>query len=348
MKRNDKEDKSLSKQVKATIKNKKEKSPVYKQKTMISTGSTLLDLAISGGAVRGGGIQGGIFMEVSGPESCGKSVLLAELAGAIQRQGGTANFKDPEGTLDASFAAIFGMKFNEKEYSKPNIVSQVFDEIRVWEPENADKINGIFVDSLAALSTKLEMENPDGDKMGARRGKEFSEGFRKTCRLLNEKNWLMCASNQIRDKIGVTFGKKTDTPGGHALKFYASIRLEFTDVKKIYKEIKVHGQVVKKPIGVEATVKVIKNKVWKPFRTAPILIIFDYGIDDIRANLQYIKKYTTNKIYTAGGIDLDNSLEKSIKLVEEQNLECVLKEQVIDLWEEIESKFEESRKLKER
>ena len=340
----------LSSQMKKHVRTTKKPVLDYEGNTeiMISTGSTLLDLAITGGRKRGGGIPAGIFVEVSGPESSGKSVLLAELAGAIQRQGGIANFKDPEGTLNASFAAIFGMKFNEKEYSKPNIVSQVFDEIKEWKPKSTTKINGIFVDSLAALSTKLEMENPEGDKMGARRGKEFSEGFRKTCRLLNEKNWLMVASNQIRDKIGVTFGRKTDTPGGWAIKFYSSIRLEFTNIKKVTKEISLYGKIIKDVKGIEITVKVIKNKCWKPYKSAIIFIIFDYGVDDIRANLQFIKDFTSNKIYTINGENLDKSMDASIKMIEKDNLEKDLKEEVIDLWEEIEEKFKKERKPKKR
>ena len=315
---------------------------------MISTGSTLLDLSITGGRKRGGGLPSCIFIEVSGPESSGKSVLLSELAGAIQRQGGTANFKDPEGTLNESFAAIFGMKLDEKEYSKPDTVSQVFTEIREWEPPTPKKINGLFVDSLAALSTNLEMDNETGDKMGQRRAKEFSEGFRKTCRILNKNNWLMVASNQIRDKIGVTFGKKTDTPGGWAIKFYSSVRLEFTNIKKIYKIIKVHGKEVRKTIGTEVTVNVIKNKCWKPFGSAVIFIIFDYGIDDIRANLQYIKDFTKNTTYQVNNKILNVSLDKSIAMVEHDDLVNELKEQVIDLWESIESKFESNRKRKQR
>jgi len=343
---------------KPTLADKMKKSantPVKKKKkydgnteVMISTGSTLLDLAISGGRKRGGGIPSRIFMEVSGPESSGKSVLLSELAGAIQRQKGTACFKDPEGTLDESFAAIFGMKFDPEQYSKPNTVSQVFQEIRKWEPATPKAINGIFVDSLAALSTDLEMDNEDGDKMGSRRAKEFSEGFRKSCRLMADNNWLMVASNQIRDKIGVTFGKKTDTPGGKALKFYASIRLEFVVIKKIYKEIKIAGELVKKAIGVEVLVKVIKNKCWKPFGSCTIDIVFNYGIDDIRENLNYIKKYTTNKEYTVGGVLLGKGIEKAIAKVEHEGLVKDLKNEVIDLWEEIESKFEITRVKKER
>lgn len=317
--------------------------------TMVSTGSTLLDLAITGGRKRGGGCPTGVFMEVSGPESSGKSVLLSEMAGDVQRKGGTSNFKDPEGTLNAQFASIFDMTLDEEQYTKPDTVSQVFQEVNKWEPPTPDApVNGIFVDSLAALSTNLEMDNDDGDKMGQRRAKEFSEGFRKTCRLLVKKNWIMVGSNQIRDKIGVTFGKKTDTPGGRAIKFYASVRLEFTNVKKVYKEIKVKGQIVKEVVGTEVTVSVIKNKCWKPFRSATIFIIFDYGIDDIRANLMYLKKYTGAKTYNLGDTVLNNSLEKAIAIVEEEGLEKEVKEAVIDLWQEIEDKFKSERKKKRR
>jgi len=316
---------------------------------MISTGSTLLDLCLTGGRKRGGGIPGGVYVEVSGPESSGKTVLLSEVAGAIQRQGGEVTFKDPEGSLDSAFAKIFDMTIDEDNYSQPDVVSKVFKEIANWKPKNPDVINGIFVDSLAALSTELEMENEEGDKMGMRRAKEFSEGFRKTCRTIANKNWIMMASNQIREKTdAVSFGKKTDTPGGKALKFYATIRIEFSNVRKIIQVEKVRGIEVKKTIGVEVDAEIIKNKTWKPFGKTSIVIIFDYGIDDIRTNLQYVKKYKKLTSYCVGGVSLGTSLEEAIRKVENQRLTKQLRNEVIDLWEEIEALFESDRRKKER
>jgi recombination protein RecA len=316
---------------------------------MISTGSTLLDLAISGSRKRGGGLPGGIFVEAFGPSGSGKTVLLSEIAGAIQRQGGEVMFHDPEARLNKQFAAMFDVDFDTIAYTQPDTVTEVFGQIREWQPKNSKKINGIMADSLAALSTDMEMENKDGDKMGMRRAKEFSEQLRKTCRILTQNNWLMVASNQVRVNADAgMYAEKTTTPGGQAVPFYASVRLRFRTPDKIKKEIKVAGKTVARVIGTQVTVEVYKNSVDKPYRTAPLYIIFDYGIDDIRANLQFIKDHTKNTTYTVGGETLHQSLDRSVQLIEEQGLVKQLKNEVIDLWDEIESHFESDRRKKER
>ncbi len=316
--------------------------------TMISTGSTLLDLAISGGRVRGGGIPGGILVEVFGPNGAGKTVLLCEIAGAIQRQGGQIMFHDPEARLNKQFAQMFDLNTDEISYSRPNTVNEVFQSIRDWEPSNPNKINGCMTDSLAALSTELEMDSKEGDKMGMKRAKDFSEQLRKTCRLLEKNNLLMICSNQIRQNLDAgPYGQKYTTPGGESVGFYASLRLRFTKPEKIKQKVKVAGKEVTRVIGVETEIEVYKSSIWKPYRTAPVVILFDYGVDDIRANLQFIKNYTKNTQYTVGEETLSNSIEESIKLVEKDTaLIKQLKEEVIDLWEEIEEKFSQGAERK--
>ena len=315
---------------------------------MISTGSTLLNLAISGSRVRGGGIPGGIMFEAFGPSSSGKTVLLSEVAGAIQRQGGDIQFNDPEARLNKQFAQLFDLNTDDLTVHEPDTVTEVFTNIRNWEPKGKAKIHGIMTDSLAALSTNMEMDNEDGDKMGMRRGKEFSEGFRKNARLLKQHNYIMGCSNQIRDRAATGPGEQFTVPGGKAIGFYASLRLRFFPPEKISKIKIVQGKEVKKVIGIKARVAVYKSSVDHPYREATLYIIFDYGIDDIRANLQFIKDFTKNTVYSVSESLLDKSIEKSILLVEEQGLENELKEQVIDLWEEIQSKFEIERKPKKR
>ncbi len=316
---------------------------------MISTGSTLLDLAISGTAIRGGGLAGGIFVEIFGPSGSGKTVLLSEIAGGVQRQGGQVMFHDPEARLDKTFASIFDVDFDKIHYTQPDTVTETFEEMRAWELEDTKVINGIFADSLAALSTNLEMDNAEGDKMGMRRAKEFSEQLRKTCRIIKQKNILLVASNQIRVNADAGFyAEKTTTPGGRAIPFYASVRLRARTPEKLKKRITVKGKEVERVIGIKTTIEVYKNSIDRPYRTAPIYIIFDYGIDDIRANLQFIKDFTKQTIYTVDDIRLDKSMEKSILMVEEQELEKQLREQVIDLWEEIETKFESDSRSKKR
>jgi recombination protein RecA len=342
---------SLENQIKSHSKPQPKQKKEYdgNLETMVSTGSTLLDLAISGGRVRGGGIPGGIFVEVFGPSSAGKTVLLCEIAGAIQRMGGSVRFDDPEARLNKTFASLFGLRTDEIEYAMPDKVTEVFASIRKWEPTGKGKIHGTFTDSLAALSTDLEMENEEGDKMGQRRAKEFSEGLRKNARILQQKNYLMVASNQVRENQDAgKYGVKYKSTGGHAIGFYASLRLRASNPEKIKIKEKIAGKEVTRVIGVCTEFEVFKSSIWKPYRTAPVTILFDYGIDDVRENLQFIKDFTKNTMYTVNGVKMDISMEKSIRMVEKTNLIDDLRNEVIDLWHEIESKFEMERKPKQR
>lgn len=315
---------------------------------MISTGSTTLDLAISGKRIRGGGIPGGILVELIGPNSSGKTVCLVEAAGDIQRKGGEVMFRDPEARLNKVFANIFDLNTDQMDYGTPDTVPQLFQAVRKWEVKSNKIINGIFADSLAALSTDMEMDDDDGDKMGMRRAKEFSEELRRTCRLLKQKNYVMMASNQVRVKQDAGNGPKFEAPGGKAIGFYSSLRLRFNNPEKIWDTKTIKGKQVKKVVGVKTKVEVFKSSVDVPFRTADLYIVFDYGIDDVRANLQYVKDFTKGTKYMVNDTELDVGMEKSIKMVEQQELEDELKEQVIDLWEEIESKFKKNRKKKKR
>lgn len=328
-----------------------EKSHEGNFERVVSTGSTLLDLAISGGHVRGGGIPLGILVEIFGPSGCGKSVLLSEIAGNIQRTGGSIMFHDPEARLNVQFANMFGLEITDKNYDAPDLVTQVFKGVRYWQPEEKQKnaVNGIFADSLAALSTDLEMENKEGDKMGMRRAREFSEELRKTCRIIKQKNYLMVCSNQVRVNIDAgPYGQKYVSPGGEAVGFYSSLRLRATKPEKIYGKARIVGKELKRPIGVRVEYEVFKSSVWKPYRKAPVTILFDYGIDDIRENLQFVKDYTNGSKYMVGDRELYVGMEKSIRAVEEEGLEEELRNEVIDLWESIEEKFSSERKPKSR
>ena len=341
--------KTLSSQI------RKHSRQVAKKKTsdgnselMISTGSTLLDLAIGGSIKRGGGIVGGILMEVFGPEGSGKTVLLCEIGGAIQRTGGDIMFNDPEARLNKQFSQMFGLDTDTIKIKQPDTVTEVIKNIKEWVPRTKSKIHGIMTDSLAALSTRLEMDDPDGDKMGMRRAKEFSEGLRKICRILKKENYIMACSNQMREKTGATIGEKFTVPGGKAIGFYSSLRLRFFKPEKLVKNKAIKGKEYRKVIGTKVKVEVYKNSTDAPYRTADVYIIFDYGIDDIRANLQFLKDYTKSTVYGVGDKTLDKALDTAIELVEADGLERQLKEEVIDLWEDIQQKFKQQRKKKER
>jgi recombination protein RecA len=303
----------------------------------ISTGSTLLDLAISGGRVRGGGLPGGVLVEIFGPSGSGKTILLSEIAGDIQRKGGEVKFNDPEARLNQQFAKMFGMELKEGEYHQPDTVPEVFETLRSWNPpKKKDLIHGIMADSLAALSTEMEMEKKEGDKMGMRRAKEFSEELRKTCRILKQNNYLMVCSNQVRINVdGGNYAPKYTTPGGEAIGFYSSLRLKTKIIEKIKKKKKFHGEDVTRVVGVNIEVEVFKNSIWKP-----------YGIDDIRQNLQFLKDYSNKSVYTLGCDTLDKSMDESIAIIEKEGREEELRQEVIMLWDRIEFQFNSHRKPK--
>lgn len=339
----------LAEQIKRTSTKKPSKQEqAGDTKTIISTGSTLLDLAISGGRIKGGGIPAGILVEIFGPSAAGKTVLLCEIAGDVQRKKGEIMFHDPEARLNKQFAQMFDLDTRAMDYTTPNTIPEVFNAVRNWDVDTGDKrVHGVFADSLAALSTDLEMESEDGDKMGMRRAKEFSEELRRTARILAERNLLMVCSNQVRESNEM-YGPKYRSPGGLAIGFYASLRLRLSNAQKIYQKQKVAGKEVKRVIGIKTEAEVFKSSVWKPHRTAPLTILFDYGIDDIRENLQFIKDYTKNTVYSVDGRNLDKSMERSIQMVEDEDLIKPLKQEVIGLWEEIENKFTSERKPKQR
>ena len=317
---------------------------------VISTGSTQLDLAISGGRIHKGGLPGGILVEIFGPSGSGKTVLLSEIGGAVQRQGGELMIRDPEARINKRFAKLFDLDIDEKNYSRPNTIPEVFSAVRYWNPPaKAGVIHGIITDGLAALSTDQEMENKEGDKMGMRRAKEFSEELRKTCRILADKNYLMVCSNQVRVNIDAgPYGQKYSAPGGESIGFYSSLRLRTLSPQKITEKRTVSGQEVKRVVGVKVQVEVYKSSIWKPYRTAPVTIIFDYGIDDIQDCLQFIKDHSRENVYHLDGQALAKSMKEAISIVEKEKLEESLRKQVILKWNEIESQFDSQRKPKTR
>ncbi len=341
---------NLEKQITKRVTEKPQSKPEYEgnDEVMISTGSTLLDLAISGGRKRGGGIPGGIMVVAYGPSGSGKTILACEVAGAIQRAGGGLKYRDSEARLNLEFAKMFDLNLDELDLTRPDIIPDAFQDLYKWEVDGT-LINGYIIDSLAALSTSMEMESDAGDKMGMRRAKEFSEHLRKCARVIKQRNLLLFCTNQIRENADAgPYSRKDINPGGKAIEFYSSLILRFTSFKKIKSEVKIKGKIVTRIIGIEGTIEVDKSSIWKPHRTAPISIYFDYGIDDIRENLKFVKKYTGATMYYVNDTKLSPSIENSIQMVEDNDLEEILKNQVIDLWMDIESKFEVERKPKKR
>jgi RecA/RadA recombinase len=327
---------------------------VISWKKTISTGSTLLDLAISGGRVHGGGVPGGILVEVYGRSGSGKTSVLSELCGSAQAAGGDILFLDPEARLDEEYTKTYGVEIPENAYHQPDTVIEMFDYFDKWDPKATSKVKDpihvVAADSLAALSTELELTK--GDKMGMRRAKEFSQELRKHARKINKNNWVMACSNQVRQ------GDYGDiTPGGKAVEFYASLRISVNQREKLFKERqyawtdtdgkKRKGKAIKKAFGIKSWCIVTKSSIDKPYREVPIYIIFDYGIDDIRGNLQWMKDTLGLSTYRA--VDKDyQRMDLAIKYIEENDLEDELREEVIKLWDEVEKNFSEKRKKKSR
>ena len=322
---------------------------VISWKETLSTGSTLLDLAISSGRKYGGGVPGGILIEIYGRSGSGKTSVLSELCGSAQAGGGDIMFLDPEARLDEEYAHTYGVDIPKNAYHQPDTVIDMFSYFSDWEPEGTP-IHVIAADSLAALSTELELEK--GDKMGMRRAKEFSQELRKHARKINKNNWLIACSNQVRQG---TYGDTT--PGGNAIGFYSSLRISINQVSKLTKESfytweddkgkKHKGMKIIRAFGIESKAIVTKSSIDKPYRDVPIYIVFDYGIDNIRGNLQWLKDtlgLTTYRAVNKTYVRMDQAID----WIEKNNLEDELDKEVIDLWNKVETKFKHPRKKKNR
>jgi len=306
---------------------------------VVSTGSTLLDLAISGGRIRGGGCPGGIMIELHGPSGSGKTALAVDIAASIQNKGGEADILDPEARLDKEYARIYGLELDKKNYSQPKLVTEVFNSIYKWDPPNKKVINGKIIDSIAALVSAKEMED-GGDKRGQRKAKDLHEGCRKSSVVLAEGGHkLIIFTNHEMDG---EYGKIT--PGGKAVPYYASLRIRIAQKEKLMPEKKMaSGKMVKMVTGVLSLCTVVKNSIDNGFRDAPLYIIYGQGIDDVRANLQWYKQMMNSTKYIACDKEYQR-LDFAIKYIEDNDLEGELREDVIDLWEEIQEKFKTTRK----
>lgn len=345
--------------------------PIPRFDMMLSTGSTLLDCSITGKRVHGGGVPGGIMVEIYGPSGKGKTAIAVEIGASAQAKGGTCRFNDPEGRLDQEYASQYGLQMDKSNYTASDTVEEVFDDLLAWFKKDLPqgKMHVYICDSVAALSTIAEMtEGVDKDKTGMSRAKEFSKMTRKIARKVSNKNRLIIFTNQVRQKPNMGgFGGPTEiTPGGEAIKFYCSLRMRVGSAKehnKIEVTKKVRGVEVDRIVGINSLVHISKNSCDSPFREAPITIIFDYGLDDVRANLEFRKQFEVAE--DAAPEDQVEGKSKKMKAyviqdyktvrlanainhVEENDLQRWLREETIALWKEIESHFAVSRKPKLR
>ncbi|MFZ9706543.1 MAG: recombinase RecA [Ilumatobacteraceae bacterium] len=272
----------------------------------ISTGALPLDIALGVG-----GVPRGRVVEIFGPESSGKSTLAMHIVAEAQRNGGICAYVDAEHALDPVYAAAIGVDTDNLLISQPDTGEQALEIVDMLVRSSA--IDVIVIDSVAALTPRAEIEGEMGDSHVGLQARLMSQALRKLTANLNKSNTVAIFINQLREKIGVMFGSPETTPGGRALKFYSSVRL---DIRRI-ESIKDGAEVV----GARTRVKVVKNKVAPPFRQAEFDITYGRGISregavlDMAVELGIAKK--SGAWFTYDGEQLGQGRENSKQFLAE-------------------------------
>nr|MBO2502850.1 recombinase RecA [Thermoanaerobacterales bacterium] len=266
----------------------------------ISTGALSLDLALGIG-----GLPRGRITEIYGPESSGKSTLALHVVAEAQRNGGICAYIDAEHALDPVYAQAIGVDIDELLISQPDTGEQALEIADMLVRSGA--IDVVVVDSVAALTPRAEIEGEMGDSHVGLQARLMSQALRKLTSNLNKSRTIAIFINQLREKIGVMFGSPETTPGGRALKFYASVRLDIRRIESIKDGVEI--------VGNRTRVKVVKNKCAPPFKQAEFDIMYGKGISregsllDIGVDLGLVKK--SGAWYTYEGEQLGQGRENA-------------------------------------
>ncbi len=273
---------------------------------VVSTGALALDIALGIG-----GLPRGRVTEIFGPESSGKTTLAMHVVAEAQRNGGICAFIDAEHALDPTYAAAIGVDVDELLISQPDTGEQALEITDMLIRSGA--IDVVVIDSVAALTPRAEIEGEMGDTHVGLQARLMSQALRKLTANLNKTNTICIFINQLREKIGVMFGSPETTPGGRALKFYSSARLDIRRIEAIKDGVEV--------VGNRTRVKVVKNKCAAPFKQAEFDIMYGRGISregsvlDIGVDLGFIKK--SGAWYTYEGEQLGQGRENAKEFLTE-------------------------------
>ena len=266
----------------------------------ISTGSITLDMALGVG-----GMPRGRVVEIFGPESSGKSTLAYHVMAEAQRSGGEAAYIDAEHALDASYAATCGVNVEDLLVSQPDSAEQGLEICEYLVRSGALDI--VVVDSVAALVPKSELEGDMGDTHVGLQARLMSQALRKLTAAISRSNTAVVFINQIREKVGVIWGSPETTPGGRALKFYSSVRIDLRRIESVKQG--------KEIIGARIRARVVKNKVAPPFKVAEFDMMFNEGISkegdlvDLASEAGVVKK--SGSFYSFGDVRLGQGRENA-------------------------------------